>query len=92
MMHPQIENLIERTGSKFTLVTLSARRARQINSYYNQLSEGLGAIVPPQVTSPHSRKPLSISLEEISEGKIIHVPIVAQPEGEEDSGSSPEAE
>ncbi len=48
MMHPPIESLVERTGSKFTLVTLSARRARQINSYYNQLSEGLGAIVPPR--------------------------------------------
>lgn len=93
MMHPPIENLIERTGSKFTLVTLSARRARQINSYYNQLSEGLGAIVPPQVTSPHSRKPLSISLEEIAEGKIIHVPIEASEESEAgDEALAPEGE
>ena len=92
MMHPPIESLIDATGSKFTLVTLSAMRARQINSYYNQLSEGLGAIVPPQVTSPHSRKPLSISLEEIAEGKIIHVPIVPQPEGEGDEVDATEGE
>ena len=89
MMHPPIEKLIDSTGSKFTLVTLSARRARQINSYYNQLSEGLGAIVPPQVTSPHSRKPLSIRLEEIAEGKIIHVPI--DPDAEAQAAADAEA-
>ncbi len=69
MMDPPIENLLERVDSKFTLVTLSARRGRQVNSYFNQLGEGLGAIVPPQVTSV-SRKPLTIALEEIAEDKI----------------------
>ncbi len=74
MMDPQIETLIERVDSKFTLVTLSARRARQINSYFNQLGEGLGAIVPPQVTTV-SRKPMSISLEEIAADKITYTRI-----------------
>ena len=64
-----MELLLDRVGSKFTLVTLAAKRAREINDYYNQLGEGLGKIVPPQVTSV-SRKPLSISLEEIEAGKI----------------------
>ena len=45
-------------------------RAREINDYYNQLGEGLGRIVPPQVTSV-SRKPLSIALEEIAADKIV---------------------
>ena len=75
LMEPRIEQLMEKVDSKFTLVTLSAKRARQINDYYNQLGEGLGRIVPPQVTSV-SRKPLSIALEEISAGKITYVPIV----------------
>jgi DNA-directed RNA polymerase subunit omega len=66
-------------GSKFTLVTLAAKRAREINDYYNRLGEGLGKIVPPQVTSV-SRKPLSISLEEIEAGKIEAVPIVEEVE------------
>jgi DNA-directed RNA polymerase subunit omega len=69
-----MEQLLDRVGSKFTLVTLAAKRAREINDYYNQLGEGLGKIVPPQVTSV-SRKPLSISLEEIEAGKIEAVPI-----------------
>jgi DNA-directed RNA polymerase subunit omega len=71
LMHPLLEQLIEQVDSKFTLVSLAAKRARQINSYFNQLGEGLGTIVPPQVTSL-SRKPLSISLEEIEAGKIIY--------------------
>jgi DNA-directed RNA polymerase subunit omega len=71
MMEPPVENLLDRVDSKFTLVTLAARRGRQINSYFNQLGEGLGAIVPPQVTSV-SRKPLSIALEEIAAGKITY--------------------
>jgi DNA-directed RNA polymerase subunit omega len=72
MMSPSIEDLLERAGSKFSLVTLSSTRARQINAYFNQLGEGLGAIVPPQVTSV-ARKPLSIAFEEISSDKIVPV-------------------
>jgi DNA-directed RNA polymerase subunit omega len=70
LMEPHLEALLAREDSKFTLVTLSAMRAREINDYYGQLGEGLGKIVPPQVTSV-SRKPLSIALEEIREGKIV---------------------
>ncbi len=71
MMDPPIEELLDKVDSKFTLVTLASKRGRQINSYFNQLGEGLGAIVPPQVTSV-SRKPLSIALEEIAAGKITY--------------------
>ncbi len=74
MMTPRIESLMKRTASKFGLVTLSARRAREINSYFNQLGEGLGTMVPPQVSST-SRKPLSISFEEIAADKILSVPL-----------------
>jgi DNA-directed RNA polymerase subunit omega len=72
MMDPPIEELLDKVDSKFTLVTLSAKRGRQINSYFNQLGEGLGALVPPQVTSV-SLKPLSIALEEIAASKITYV-------------------
>jgi DNA-directed RNA polymerase subunit omega len=75
LMQPRVEDLMDRVDSKFTLVTLAAMRAREINDYYNQLGEGLGRIVPPQVTSV-SRKPLSISLEEIDAGKILFERIV----------------
>jgi DNA-directed RNA polymerase subunit omega len=84
LMTPRMESLLERVDSKFTLVTLSAMRAREINDYYNQLGEGLGKIVPPQVNSI-SRKPLSISLEEIEVGKIEAVPLPEEPEEPEAS-------
>jgi DNA-directed RNA polymerase subunit omega len=70
MMHPQIEDLLSKVDSKFTLVSLGASRARQINQYYNNLGEGLGRMIPPQVTSV-ARKPLSIAFEEIAVDKIV---------------------
>ena len=71
LMEPRMEGLLDKVDSKFTLVTLAAKRAREINDYYNQLGEGLGKIVPPQVTSV-SRKPLSIALEEVAAAKITY--------------------
>src|SRR5262245_13623303 len=71
MMNPPIEELLDRVDSKFALVTLAARRARQINSYFNHLGDSLGTMVPPQVTSV-ARKPLSIGFEEIAADKIAY--------------------
>ena len=91
LMEPRIESLMGKVDSKFTLVTLAAMRAREINDYYNQLGEGLGRIVPPQVTSV-SRKPLSIALEEISVGKIVYERIEPTEEGDapaEDAAETP---
>lgn len=72
MIHPNIESLLDRVDSKFSLVTLASYRARQINSYFNQLGEGLGHMIPPQVSSI-ARKPLSIAFEEIAADKIVKV-------------------
>lgn len=83
MVNPPIEELLDRSQSKFTLVTLSAKRARQINSYFGQLGEGLGASIPPQVTST-ARKPLSIAFEEIAADKIVPVQ-PAEPAAEDDA-------
>ena len=82
MISPPIEDLLGRVDSKFSLVTLAARRARQINSYFNQLGEGLGSLVPPQVAS-NARKPLSIAFEEIAADKIVATPLAEEPEGDE---------
>jgi DNA-directed RNA polymerase subunit omega len=82
LMEPRIEQLMSKVDSKFTLVTLSSMRAREINDYYNQLGEGLGRIVPPQVTSV-SRKPLSIAMEEVAANKIVYERI--EPETDEEA-------
>lgn len=72
MTSPKIEGLLDRMGSKFTLCTFSSTRAREINSYFGQLGDGLGNKIPPQVTSV-ARKPLSIAFEEIAADKIVAV-------------------
>jgi DNA-directed RNA polymerase subunit omega len=88
MMNPRIEDLMGKVESKFRLVTLAALRARQINSYFGQLGEGLGATIPPQVTSV-ARKPLSIAFEEIAADKIESVPDLAEDEPETDDEAEP---
>jgi DNA-directed RNA polymerase subunit omega len=90
MMSPEVEGLMEKVGSKFGLCTLASTRAREINAYFGQLGEGLGAKVPPQVTSV-ARKPLSIAFEEIAAEKIVprrledveaEIDLVAEGEGD----------
>ncbi len=88
MINPPIESLLDKVDSKFTLVTLAARRARNINSYFNQLGDGLGGMIPPQVSST-ARKPLSIGFQEISEEKIVWT---EAPEPEPELEIDPEAE
>ena len=70
MMATPIESLLEATGSKFSLVTLASKRARQINAYFGQLGSGVGPSIPPQVTSV-AHKSLTIAFEEIGAKKIV---------------------
>ncbi len=73
MIEPNIDTLLERVDSKYSLVILAAKRAREINSYYSQLGEGRGEFVPPLVETGGLRnKPLSIALEEIAEDKVTY--------------------
>ena len=88
MIDPPIEELLGKVDSKFTLVTLAARRARNINSYFNQLGDGLGGMIPPQVSST-ARKPLSIGFQEIAQEKIVWTEAPEEPEPVE---LDPEAE
>jgi DNA-directed RNA polymerase subunit omega len=80
LMDPPIEDLLDKVDSKFTLVALGSARARQVNSYYNSLGEGLGKVVPPQVASV-SGKPVSIAFEEIAAGKATYT----RPDPEEEA-------
>jgi DNA-directed RNA polymerase subunit omega len=80
LMDPPVEDLLDKVDSKFTLVALASRRARQVNSYYNSLGEGIGVVVPPQVASV-SGKPLSIAFEEVAAGKATF----SRPDPEEEA-------
>ena len=45
--NPPIDELLDKTQSKYALVIFAAKRARQINAYYSQLGEGLLEYVGP---------------------------------------------
>ncbi len=64
--NPPIDDLLEKTDSKYKLVLYSAKRARQINAYYSQLGEGLLEYVGPLVDTHVQEKPLSIAMREIN--------------------------
>ena len=70
IINPPIDELLEATDSKYSLVIYAAKRARQINAYYSQLGEGLLEYVGPLVETRVQEKPLSIALREISEGLV----------------------
>jgi len=69
MINPKIEDLLDHSENKFTLVIESAKRARQITNFQKRLGEGMGGVAPMRLEDI-SKKPLSVALEEIAEGKI----------------------
>ena len=59
--NPPIDELLDRASSKYALVIYAAKRARQINDYYNQLGDGILEYVGPLVEPGLQEKPLSIA-------------------------------
>lgn len=62
---PPLDELLTKVSSKYALVVFAAKRARQINDYYNQLAEGILGYVGPLVEPRLHEKPLSIAMREI---------------------------
>jgi DNA-directed RNA polymerase subunit omega len=85
IIHPPIDELLQRTQSKYALVIIAAKRARQINAYYSQLGEGLLEYVGPLVETAPQEKPLSIALREINSDLIEFGPSTSA-EGTEEDG------
>ena len=61
---PPIDDLMEHADSKYALAIFAAKRARQINSYFTQLNEGLLQNVGPLVEYQNQEKPLSIAFRD----------------------------
>ena len=74
--NPPIDELLDRVSSKYALVIYAAKRARQINDYYNQLGDGILEYVGPLVEPGLQEKPLSIAMRE------IHADLLEHAEGE----------
>jgi DNA-directed RNA polymerase subunit omega len=71
MIHPRIDELLENVDSRYALVIVAAKRARQINNYHHQLGEGTFDDFPPPLVQSRSKNYLTMALEEVAEGKII---------------------
>ena len=71
MIEPKVEGLLDKVDNQYTLVVLSARRARQIIDYHSKLGAGLEEKpLPPLLETVYGLKPLTIALREIEEEKI----------------------
>ena len=72
MIHPRIDQLLGEVDSRYALVIVAAKRARQINNYHHQLGEGtFGDNLPPLVES-RSKNYLTMALEEVSGGMLSY--------------------
>jgi DNA-directed RNA polymerase subunit omega len=69
--HPSIDELLEFTESKYSLVIYAARRARQITAYYSQMGDYLLEYVGPLVETQPQEKPMSIAMREIHAGMLV---------------------
>ena len=74
MIYPRIDDLLAKVdGSRYSLVLIAAKRARQINNYHHQLGEGIGFDeAPPPLIESRSKNYLTMAMEEISSGKITY--------------------
>ena len=70
MIHPRVDELLENVDSRYALVIVAAKRARQINNYHHQLGEGTFDDFAPPLVESRSKNYLTMALEEIAEGKL----------------------
>jgi DNA-directed RNA polymerase subunit omega len=70
MINPPIDKLLQQVDSKYALVIIAAKRARQINSYHHQLGEGTFDDYAPPMVESRSKNYLTMALEEVAQGKI----------------------
>src|SRR5262249_7096158 len=72
MIHPRIDQLMNQVDSRYALVIVAAKRARQINNYHHQLGEGTFDEFAPPLIEARSKNYLTMSFEETAEAKITY--------------------
>jgi DNA-directed RNA polymerase subunit omega len=70
LIRPRIDTLMEHVDTRYALVIVAAKRARQINNYHHQLGEGTFDDFAPPLVESRSKNYLTMGLEEIAEGKL----------------------
>lgn len=77
MLYPSIDSLLTKLDSKYTLVTVASKRAREIRENQKRV---------PLITKPVSYKPVGMALEEIVDDQLHFVRLVPLEDEEEGRG------
>jgi len=71
IVNPEIDMLLDKVDSKFTLCTLAAKRACQINDMVHGVREqALSAMATSEIAKLTSAKPLALAMDEIARGDV----------------------
>ncbi len=76
MIYPPIAKLVEKTGSRYTLVIETAKRARQLVA---------GA---PALVDVNTNKEVTVAVNEIYEGKVEAVNVKEMKKSDEDAANA----
>ncbi len=72
MIEPRVDTLLNNVDSRYALVIVAAKRARQINNYHHMLGEGTFDEAPPPMVESRSKNYLTMALEEVAQSKIAY--------------------
>ena len=70
MIYPKLDDLTQVVPSKYALVIIAAKRARQLNAYHHMLGEGVVEDVAPPLVESRSKNYLTMSLEEVAQDRL----------------------
>ena len=73
VIKPEIDLLLSKVDSKYTLCIVASKRARQINDMVHGMrDQALLAMDTSAIPALTSTKPLTLALEEIAEGDVSY--------------------
>jgi DNA-directed RNA polymerase subunit omega len=72
VINPRVDTLLKIVDSRYALVIVAAKRARQINNYHHMLGEGSFDEAPPPMIESRSKNYLTMSLEEVAQNKLVY--------------------
>lgn len=73
IIEPDIDVLLSKVDSKYTLCIVAAKRARQINDMIHGVrDQALLTMQAPQIAQITSTKPLTLALEEIANDDVSY--------------------
>lgn len=73
VINPEVDVLLAKVDSKYTLCVVSARRARQINDMVHGVrDQAMLSMAPSEIAALTKTKPLTLALEEVANGTVSY--------------------